>query len=126
MKGMLPMTDYNRGDVVLVNFTFTDGTGMRRRPAMIISSHACHQGRKEAIIAAITSNVDRILVGDHLIKDWQKAGLLYPSVATGIIRTIRQGMIARKLGAMPSLDMEAINDQLRSALGLQSGRGESA
>jgi mRNA interferase MazF len=120
------MTEYSRGDVVLVSFIFSDEIGVKRRPAVIVSSDAYHQGRKEAIIAAITSNVDRILVGDHLIEDWQKAGLLYPSVATGIIRTIKQGMIARKLGAMPSPDMEAINDQLRSALGLQSRRNEGA
>jgi mRNA interferase MazF len=112
------MTDYNRGDVVLVGFVFTEETAVRRRPAVIVSSDAYHQGRQEAIIVAITSNVDRLLVGDHLIGDWQGAGLLYPSVATGIIRTIKRDMIARKLGAMPLADMEAIDNRLRISLGL--------
>ena len=49
----------------------------------------------EAIIAAITSQTERVLIGDHLIRDWRGAGLLFPSVATGIIRTIKQGMIAQ-------------------------------
>jgi len=44
--------------------------------------------------------------------------LLFPSVATGIIRTIKQEMIYRKLGDMPSADMQAIEDALRQALGL--------
>ena len=112
------MTGCERGDVVLVSFMFSDETGERRRPAVIVSSDAYHQSRQEAIIAAITSRTDRILVGDHLITDWQEAGLLFPSIATGIIRTIKQDMIAKKLGTMPLRDMKGIESNLRDALGL--------
>lgn len=113
------MTDYNRGDVILVGFIFSDETGERRRPAVVVSSNAYHRSRQEAIIAAITSRTDRILMGDYLIRDWQDAGLLFPSAATGIIRTIKQDMIARKLGTMPGSDMRGIEDKLREALGLK-------
>ncbi len=113
------MTEYNRGDVVLVSFVFSDETGERRRPAVIVSSEVYHKSRQESIIAAITSRTDRILLGDHLISDWQGAGLLFPSVATGIVRTIKQSMIAKKLGAMPISDMEAIDGKLKLALGLR-------
>jgi mRNA interferase MazF len=113
------MTGYKRGDVVLVRFIFSDETGERQRPALIVSSDAYHKSRQEAIIAAITSRTDRILVGDHLISDWQEAGLLFPSVATGIVRTIKQGMITRKLGTMPPTDMKKIEGNLRAALGLK-------
>jgi mRNA interferase MazF len=119
MKRMQLMTGYKRGDVVLVRFIFSDETGERQRPAVIVSSDAYHQSRQEAIIAAITSKTDRILVGDHLITDWQEAGLLFPSVATGIVRTIKQGMIAKKLGTMPLPDMKKIEGNLRDALGLK-------
>ena len=112
------MTGYNRGDVVLVGFVFADETGVKRRPAVILSSDAYHSERDEAIIAAITSRTDRVLAGDHLVSDWQRAGLLFPSVATGIIRTVKQGMIARKLGSMSLPDMEAIDNKLRLVLGL--------
>ena len=47
---------------------------------------------------------------------WEGAGLLFPSVATGIIRTIKQGMIAKKLGIMPLPDMKRIESNLRDAL----------
>jgi mRNA interferase MazF len=112
------MTEYKRGDVVLVGFIFPDETGIKRRPAVIISSDVYHTGREEAIIAAITSRTDRILVGDHLIDNWQGSGLLFPSVATSIIRTIKQSMIARKLGSMRPPDMEVIDNKLRLVLGL--------
>jgi len=112
------MTEYSRGDVVLVSFIFADETGVKRRPAVIISSDAYHTGRDEAIIAAITSRTDRVLVGDHLIADWQGAGLLFPSVATSIIRTIKQDMINRRLGSLPAQDMRAVESKLKLALGL--------
>ena len=112
------MTEYSRGDVVLVSFIFADETGVKRRPAVIISSDAYHTGRDEAIIAAITSRTDRILVGDHLIAAWQSAGLLFPSVATSIIRTIKQDMINRRLGSLPTQVMRATDSKLKLALGL--------
>ena len=114
------MTVYNRGDVVLISFIFADETGAKQRPAVIISSDTYHQQRQEAIISAITSKTDRILVGDYLINYWQEAGLLFPSVATGIIRTIKQSMITRKLGRMSQNDLKEIDEQLSIALGLGS------
>lgn len=112
------MIAYRRGDVVLVNFIFSDESATKRRPAVILSSSAYQQGRDEVIIAAITSTTDRILVGDHLIDKWQEAGLLYPSVATGIIRTIKSTMIDRKLGTLKTQDISAIDRQLRLSLDL--------
>jgi len=112
------MTTYSRGDIVLVNFTFADESGVKRRPAIIVSSETYNNGRDEVIIAAITSRTDRALLGDHLIADWQGAGLLFPSVVTGIIRTIKQSMIDRKLGSMPIPDMNAVGSKLRLILGL--------
>ncbi len=112
------MTIYSRGDVVLISFIFADETGAKQRPAVIVSSDTYHKQRQEAIISAITSKTDRILVGDHLISYWQEAGLLFPSTATGIIRTIKQSMIAHKLGTMSREDLKEIGEQLSIALGL--------
>ena len=112
------MIAYEQGDVVLVLFTFTDESGDKRRPAVILSTSDYHRNRQEAIIAAITSNVDRVLFGDHFIAGWQDAGLLWPSIATGIIRTVKRSMIERRLGRIPAADMEAIRGQLRRVLAL--------
>ena len=109
---------YTQGDVVLVRFVYTDETGAKHRPALILSSDEYHQGRQEAIVAAITSNVQLLLVGDHLIEGWQKAGLLYPSVVTGVIRTIKQAMIERRLGEMPEIELRAIQGKIRHILGI--------
>ena len=114
------MTGYRRRDVVLVGFVFSDETGEKRRPALVVSSDAYQLSRQEAIIVAITSNVERRLAGDHLIAEWKAAGLLFPSVATGIIRTIEQSMIAKKLGTIPRFDMRAVENNLREILELKN------
>lgn len=115
---MQPTTPYKRGDIVLVNFVFSEDTGVKRRPAVVVSSESYHRGRQEAIVVAITSNVDRLLVGDHLISGWREAGLLFPSVATGIIRTVKQSMIFRRLGVLSDEDMKAVSDSLCVCLAL--------
>src|SRR5438309_10848396 len=97
-------TAYSRGDVVLVEFLFTDESDQKLRPALVVSSDAYQLGRREIIIAAITSNVTRRLFGDHGVDDWRAAGLLFPSTVTGIIRTIHQAMIRRRLGALKTPD----------------------
>lgn len=112
------MTGYSRGDVVLVNFVFSDESGIKHRPALILSTDRYHQKRQEAIVAAITSNVNRLLVGDHKMKDWRQAGLLYPSVVTGIIRTVKQNMISRKIGAASAGDRQGVRRKLREILAL--------
>ena len=112
------MIAFSRGDVVLLKFNFSDESGVKQRPAVVISSDEYHRGRKEAIIAAITSKVDRLLIGDYLIEDWKKAGLLFPSVATGIIRTVKQEMVSRKLGSIPVKEMRVIGKKIQSILNL--------
>ena len=98
---------------------FSEGVGAKRRPAVLVSSHAYQSGRREVIAAAVTSNIDRIWAGDSLLADWQEAGLLFPSVATGVIRTIKQSMITNTLGTLSHRDMEAVDQRLRLILDLE-------
>jgi len=107
-----------RGDVVLVGFVFSDESGRKTRPALVITSSAYHRARREVILAAITSNVRRRLFADHLVADWKAAGLLFPSLVTGIVRTVKQTMIERKLGSLTRADMQAVERELRRALDL--------
>ena len=112
------MTTCNRGDIVLVKFVFADEHGTKQRPALIVSSRRYHDGRREAILAAITSNTGRLLIGDYTIKAWREAGLLFPSTVTGIIRTIKQDMIVSRMGALSASELGAVETKLRGSLQL--------
>lgn len=115
---MQSTTSNSRGDVVLIDFVFTEGGGSRRRPALLLTSDTYHRGRQEAVVSAITSNTDRLLVGDHLISEWSGAGLRFTSVAAGIIPTIKQWDIVRKLGNISLNDMAGVEASLRLSLDL--------
>ena len=112
------MTSVSRGDVVLVKFVFADEKGVKQRPALIVSADRYHQSRREAILAAITSNVGRLLAGDYKIRAWRESGLLHPSTVTGIVRTIKQDMVAAKLGELPAAELRVVEDRLREILAL--------
>jgi mRNA interferase MazF len=112
------MIAFSRGDIVLVSFVFSDESRAKLRPALVISSGAYHASRQEVIVAAITSNVRRRLLGDHPIDQWRAAGLLFPSVVTGIFRTIKQTAINRRLGALAERDQIAVDQELRRSLSL--------
>ena len=112
------MTAFERGDVVLVEFVFSDELGSKLRPALVISAGDYQQARQEVIVAAITSNVTRQLFGDQVSAEWQSAGVLFPSMVTGIIRTIKQDMIHRTLGTLTEDDLEAVDRGLRESLSL--------
>jgi mRNA-degrading endonuclease toxin of MazEF toxin-antitoxin module len=108
---------YKQGDVVLVKVIFSEGSGAKKRPALIISDKYYHDNRQEVIIAAITSNINRILAGDTKIQDWQKGGLKYPSLVAGIIQTIKINTIERKLGKFSERDFLETQINLKKSLG---------
>ena len=111
-------TGYSRGDVVLVNFDYSDETGTKRRPVLLLRTEVYHSGRQEAIVAAITCNTRRILTGDTRVAQWEEAGLLFPSVVTGILRTNKQEMVASKLGSLFLGDLDLVEGEVSHTLGL--------
>lgn len=119
------MTAYKRGDMVLVSFLFSDESGLKHRPAVVLSLPAYHRNRQEVVVAAVTSNADRVLFGDHLLAGWKEAGLLFPSIVTGILRTIKSQMIYRRLGSIPVCEMTSIDQNLHKILGLEMRRSNS-
>lgn len=46
---------YSFGDVVLVPFPFTDQSGTKKRPAVIVSSSGYNANRRDLVIMTITS-----------------------------------------------------------------------
>jgi mRNA interferase MazF len=106
--------------VVLVGFRFADESGLKYRPAVVLSSRACHRNRQEVIVAAVTSNIRRTLFGDYLLAGWKEAGLLFPSIVTGILRTIKGQMVHRSLGSVAASELAAIDMNLCEILGLRA------
>jgi mRNA interferase MazF len=113
------MITSHRGDVVLVPFDFTDRSGRKWRPAVIVSSDQYNQQTPDVLIASITGNLNAIAhPGDHRLNEWQAAGLLKPSLAQAKLATIESALIRRRLGSLTETDLMAFVRGLREALAL--------
>ncbi len=74
----MPATpSFSFGDVVLVPFAFTDQSGTKKRPAVVVSSSGYNANRRDIVIMAITSPVRQPpAFGEAMVADGQGAGLI--------------------------------------------------
>jgi mRNA interferase MazF len=103
------MTDYQTGEVVLVSFLFTSGTASKRRPGLILLD----TGDRDIIIARITGQGSRTNF-DVEIVEWQKAGLLQPSVVrVDKLNTLEKRLIERSLGRVEASDWQNVRTKIQ-------------
>lgn len=115
---MPPTIGYSFGDIVLVLFPFTHQTGLKKRPAVVVSSQAYHQRRRDLLVMAVTSHVrPSAEFGELVIREWKKAGLMKASVTKPIVTTIETALVLRKLGRLQEVDKSALRDILRLIVG---------
>jgi mRNA interferase MazF len=108
---------YSPGDVVLVRFPFTDRQGSKQRPAAVVSSSDYNAQRPDVILLALTSQIRTPLgFGEALLRDWQDAGLLKPSVFKPILFTVEQTLVRRTLGQLGNRDRDALRAVLRTLI----------
>lgn len=115
---MPTMTNYEFGDLVLVPFPFTDQSASKKRPAVIISSRAHHSERPDLILMAVTSRIKApAMTGEIIIKDWQGAGLLKPSIIKPVITTIECTLVLKKLGQLKEEEQPVLRHAIEKILG---------
>lgn len=112
------MTTYKRGAIVLLPFPYTDQTGLKRRPALILSTDAYNARRADIIVAPITGNLSTRQPDDTLLADWAAASLLKPSVVKGVLGTVEQTLVVRVLGTISAVDLQKVEQTFANALGL--------
>jgi mRNA interferase MazF len=110
---------FRRGDVVLVPFPFADLTTTKQRPAVIVSGKTYHRTEPDLILAAITGRIpQRPAPTDYLLKDWQQAGLLMPSLVKAFLVTVEPTLVRHRLGRLTDRDLREVEARLRLALEL--------
>ena len=114
-----------RGEVVLVDFPYSDHTGSKVRPALVVQADTLNQRLDDTILALITSSRHRRigaatqLVIDITTAEGQQTGLRFNSVIQcENLLTYDQALILRVLGRLSATTMEQINAGLKVALGI--------
>jgi mRNA-degrading endonuclease toxin of MazEF toxin-antitoxin module len=108
---------YERGDVVLLELAFSDGTARKKRPALIVVNASFLAGTSDLIVCAITSQqrAERV-PGATAVRSWEEAGLLKPSVVKASLHTIDRALVDRRLGRLTPQDLTRVDDSLKSVL----------
>lgn len=108
------MISVSRGDVVLVLFPFTDASGAKKRPAVVIQSDAGNRRLNAVILALVTGNTQRAPIEptqtliDIATSDGAQTGLLRSSaIKCEHLATIHKDLIDRVIGRLsPRLQAE--------------------
>ena len=110
--------DYDRFDVVIVPFPFTDKAQTKRRPALVVSGNAAFNRKAgHSVMAMITSANNPPWPLDVSISDLDAAGLPAPSVVRMKLFTLDHRFIVAKRGALSDKDRKAVSRSLSTALG---------
>lgn len=105
---MMSIMTYSFGDVLLVDFPFSSNTGVKKRPAVVISKLDFNKVKEDIILLAITSKVDNLVLGEALLKNWEAAGLLKPSAFKSVIFTVEKEYIDKAIGKLADADKDIL------------------
>jgi mRNA interferase MazF len=117
------MTNYKRGDVVLVLFPDSNLNTAKKRPALIVQADNLQTGLPQVIVAMITTNLKR---ANHksratvLLNSAQgkQSGLVSDSViVTDNLATVQEKFIDKALGGLPT--MVEVESALANTFGLK-------
>jgi mRNA interferase MazF len=111
-------TTLSPGDVVTVDFPGV--TGVKRRPAVIVSTTEHHLHRPDVILGIVTSQVASATTAlDYVLRDWAAAGLRLPSDFRCVLPALPAGTITR-IGQCSSVDWQEIQARLAPAVSIES------
>ncbi len=114
---------YPPGSVVLVPFPFTDLSGKKKRPALVVSPTGFHE--EDLVLCAITSQLPHILsqweapleTADMVEEKLPKRSV----VKVGKLFTMHRNLIARRFGAVKEQKLQEVLDKLRVLFGHLAG-----
>ncbi len=114
---------YERFDIVVVPFPFTDRTSTIRRPALVLSA-ADPFGRESGqyVLAMITRTARSIWPYDVPLSDLASSGLRVAGVVRMKLFTLDASLVLRQIGALGEADQVAVRGALWAHLRL----GEAA
>src|SRR5688572_2449132 len=94
----------SRGDIVVVSFPYSDGSGAKIRPSLVIQNDMDNKRLDNTVVAMITGNISHSHESTQLLIDpstpeGQHSGLRGPSVVKcNVLVTVSQRTILRTLG----------------------------
>lgn len=109
------MPSFSKSEVVLVRYPFSDLSGVKVRPAVVVS--APHRS-SDLLVVPLTSRTASLLPGEFVLADWRAAGLNVPSALKRGVFTILEALVLKRVGALTVADAQSMEQSLRTWLAL--------
>ena len=109
------MPSYSHSEVILVRYPYTNLSGAKVRPAVVVNTPHVSQ---DVIIVPLTSRLSGLLAGEFILADWQQAGLNVPSAVKRGLYTAQDSLVVKSVGQLSPTDEAALEKSLRDWLGL--------
>lgn len=90
------MSSYSKNEVILVRYPFSNLSGSKVRPAIIVNAPHASQ---DVIIVPLTSKISPLLAGEFVLVDWKAAGLNIASAAKRGLYTVHQSLVIKSVGS---------------------------
>lgn len=104
------------GDIVVVDFPGV--TGVKRRPAVIVSSDSYHAHRPDVIICLLTTQIGAATAPtDYALQDWAAAGLHRPTAMRCFVATLPAASVVTR-GRLSGRDWQEVQVRLGIAFSL--------
>lgn len=100
----------------MVTVDFPGVTGVKRRPAVVLSSTTYHTIRPDVIVGLITSQTTALGATDYELQDWAAAGLRVASVFRSFIVTLPPSANLVLIGHLSERDWKEVRACLKVAL----------
>jgi mRNA interferase MazF len=104
----------NSGDIVTVDFPGV--TGVKRRPAVVISSTTYHSQRPDIIVGLITTQTKVMGETDYALQDWALAGLRTACIFRSFIVTLPPSANFVVIGHLSERDWQKVKACVKVAL----------
>ncbi len=107
---------FDRGDIVIAPFRFTDLNIFKMRPVLVVSDAAAYSATQHVIAVMITSATRSSWSLDVRVVDWHAAGLAKPCVVRLKLATIAADAIRERIGRLDHAEMRTVTDKLNAVL----------
>src|SRR5437764_5718024 len=115
IQRMTCMPSYSKNEVVLVRYPFSNLSGSKVRPAIVVNAPHVSQ---DVVIVPLTSKVSSLLSGEFVLTDWKAAGLNVPTAVKRGLSTVHQGVAIKSVGKLAAADAGSSESSLRDWLDL--------
>lgn len=107
---------YERWDVAVALFPFTDIAVRKPRPIVVLSSQAFNHAHAHVLAAMITTAAGSSWDSDHLIQNLAPTGLSRPSLVRWKLFTLPFEVVPRKIGALDPVDRGLLSARMAAIL----------